>query len=224
MKLMRWFVTGVAKRGLEIMCRIDKSELDKVQERGPLIAYSNHTGSVEVPLMFTQLQPRPVTGLAKIESWDGWFLRWIFNLWGAIPLRRGEADITAMRKTLDALKAGYIIGMSPEGTRNRTGALIEAHPGIVSLALHSNAPLIPIAHWGGENFRANLKHLKRTDFHIRVGEPFYLDSQGEKLTRQVRQRMLDELMYRLAALLPEEYRGVYANPEHATGKYLRRAG
>jgi len=224
MNVMRWFVTRVAKRGLEIMCRIDKSELDKVQARGPLIAYSNHTGSVEVPLMFTQLQPRPVTGLAKIESWDGWFLRWIFNLWGAIPLRRGEADMAAMRKALEALKAGYIIGMSPEGTRNKTGALIEAHPGIVSLALHSNAPLIPIAHWGGENFRVNLKHLKRTDFHIRVGEPFYLDSQGEKLTRQVRQCMLDELMYRLAALLPEEYRGVYANLEHATGKYLRRAG
>ncbi len=224
MNVMRWFVTGVTKSGLEIMCRIDKSELDKVQARGPLIAYSNHTGSVEVPLMFTQLQPRPVTGLAKIESWDGWFLRWIFNLWGAIPLRRGEADMAAMRKALEALKAGYIIGMSPEGTRNKTGALIEAHPGIVSLALHSNAPLIPIAHWGGENFRANLKHLKRTDFHIRVGEPFYLDSQGEKLTRHVRQQMLDELMYRLAALLPEEYRGVYANLEHATGKYLRRAG
>jgi 1-acyl-sn-glycerol-3-phosphate acyltransferase len=223
MKLMRWFVTGVAKRGLEIMCRIDKSELDKVQARGPLIAYSNHTGSIEVPLMFTQLQPRPVTGLAKIESWDGWFLRWIFNLWGAIPLRRGEADMTAMRKALEALKAGYIIGMSPEGTRNKTGALIEAHPGIVSLALHSNAPLIPIAHWGGENFSANLKHLKRTDFHIRVGEPFYLDSQGEKLTRQVRQQMLDELMYRLAVLLPEEYHGVYANLEKATSMYLRKA-
>ena len=224
MNVTRWFVTGVAKNGLEIMCRIDKSELDKVQELGPLIAYSNHTGSVEVPLMFTQLQPRPVTGLAKIESWDGWFLRWIFNLWGAIPLRRGEADMTAMRKALEALKAGYIIGMSPEGTRNKTGALIEAHPGIVSLALHSNAPLIPIAHWGGENFRVNLKHLKRTDFHIRVGESFYLDPQGEKLTRQVRQQMLDELMYRLAALLPEEYRGVYANLGQATGKYLRMAG
>jgi len=219
--MFRMLTIFLARTGLELMCRIDKSDLKKIPARGPLIVYSNHTGQLEVPLMFTELQPRPVTGIAKVETWDGWFLRWIFNLWGAIPIRRGEADMRAMRKALTALEEGYILGIAPEGTRSKTGALIKAHPGIISLALHSGAPLVPLAHWGGENFLPNLKRLKRTDFHIRVGEPFVLDLGGETATKETRQRMVDEMMYKLAILLPEKYRGEYSDLSRATTDFLK---
>lgn len=215
------FITFIARTGLEIMCRIDKADLEKIPNKGPLIAYSNHTGRVEVPIMFSQLLPRPVTGFAKIETWDGWFLHWVFNLWGAIPLRRGEADMVAMRQALQALEKDYILGIAPEGTRSQTKSLLRAHPGVVSLALHSGAPLVPLAHWGGEGFLSNLKRLKRTDFHIRVGAPFRLDPGGERVTKEVRQAMVDEMMYRLAALLPERYRGAYAHMEKASQRYLK---
>lgn len=214
------FVAAATRLGLEVMCRIDKSELHKFPARGPLIAYSNHTGSVEVPIMFTELQPRPVTGLAKIESWDNWFLSWIFNIWGAIPIHRGEADMAAMRKSLDALKDGYILGLSPEGTRNRARGLNRAQPGIVTLALHSGAPLLPLANWGGEDFRRNLGKLKRTDFFIRVGRAFTLDTHGERVTAALRQKIADDLMYKVAALLPEKYRGVYADLDRGSGDYF----
>lgn len=204
-----------------ITCRMDISELDKVPKKGPLIAYSNHTGQIEVPLVFAHLQPRPVTGMAKVETWDNWFLNWVFDTWGAIPVRRGEADVQAMRKSLEALKEGYILGIAPEGTRNKTGQLLRAHPGVVSLAIHSGASLLPLAHWGGEKYLSNLKLLKRTDFHVRVGTPFQLKLEGTKLTREIRQQIADEMMYRLAALLPEEYRGEYANLDVATEQYLR---
>ncbi|MGE5251238.1 MAG: lysophospholipid acyltransferase family protein [Bacteroidota bacterium] len=221
MRTLGKFIAAVARLGLEAMCRIDKSDLHKVPARGPLIAYSNHTGSVEVPILFTELLPRPLTGLAKIESWNGWFLRWVFNAWDAIPLRRGEADMAAMNKALEALQGGYILGMSPEGTRNKTGRLIRGQPGIVTLALHSHAPLLPLANWGGENFLPNLRRLKRTDFYMRVGQPFTLDTHGERVTREVRQRIVDEMMFRVAALLPEKYRGVYADSDRATDYYLK---
>jgi 1-acyl-sn-glycerol-3-phosphate acyltransferase len=142
------------------MCRIDKSDLHKIPPKGPLIIYSNHTGSIEVPILFTQLLPRPITGLAKIETWENWFLSWVFNLWGAIPIRRGEADMLAIRRSLEALQQGYLLGIAPEGTRNKTGALIRANPGIVMLALHSGAALLPMGNWGGENFLKNIKRLR----------------------------------------------------------------
>jgi 1-acyl-sn-glycerol-3-phosphate acyltransferase len=165
--------------------------------------------------------PRPVTGLAKIESWDGWFLRWLFNIWEVIPIRRGELDMTAMHQSFDALQKGYILGIAPEGTRNRTGTLIRAHPGIVTLALHSRAPLLPIANWGGEDFMSNLRQLRRTDFRMAVGRPFELDTHGEHPRADVRQRIADEMMYQVAALLPEKYRGVYSDLDHATQHYLK---
>jgi len=220
MKPVFWIVNTLGKVGTSITCRIDAPDLGKIPRQGPLIVYSNHTGQIEVPLLFVHLQPRPVTGLAKIETWDNWFLHWIFDLWEAIPIRRGVADMEAVRKSLEALEKGYILAIAPEGTRNKTGVLIKAYPGIVTLALRSGTSLLPVVHWGGENFSKNIKHLKRTDFHIRVGEPFKLDPRNGRVTREVRQQMVDEMMYRLAALLPEHYRGAYADLENATEKYI----
>ena len=215
-----WFVTNAVKLGTSVMCRIDAPDLQTFPRKGPFIAYSNHTGQIEVPLMYAHLQPRPITGLAKVETWDGWFLRWVFDLWGAIPIRRGEADIHAMRMSLKVLDNNGILVIAPEGTRNKTGKLLRAQSGIITLALRTGAPLLPLAHWGGENFLPNLKRLKRTDFHIRVGKPFNLDPGDERVTKEVRQKMADEIMYRLSAMLPEYYRGAYADLENATGKYL----
>jgi 1-acyl-sn-glycerol-3-phosphate acyltransferase len=202
-------VSSIVKFGTEILCRIDAPDLHKVPAHGPLIVYSNHTGQIEVAVLFGQLQPRPITGWAKMEAWDNAFLHWLFTLWGVIPVRRGEADTSALRKAIDAIQKGYLFGVAPEGTRNITGRLQRAHPSIVVLAILSGAPLLPVAHWGGENFLKNLARLKRTDFHIRVGDPFCLKLDGGKVAREIRQQILDEMMLRLAELLPTEYRGEY---------------
>lgn len=214
-------IAYIVKFGTSILCRIDAPDLEKVPMHGPLIVYSNHTGQIEVAVLFGQLQPRPLTGWAKIESWDNAFLRWVFNIWGLIPVRRGEADTTALRKAIAALEKGYIFGIAPEGTRNISGKLKRAHPGTVILALHSGAPLLPLAHWGGEDFLRNLARLKRTDFHIRVGEPFYLDVKEVRMTRETRQQIVDEMMYQLASLLPPEYRGEYEKVTESEPVYIK---
>lgn len=222
MNLMKWIVTYGCKFGMDVMCRIDAKELQKVPITGPLIAFMNHTGTIEAPIIYTHLQPRKkLTAIAKVETWNNWFLNWVFTLWGIIPIHRGEADMVAMRKALDALENGYILGISPEGTRSREGKLLRAHGGIAMLALHSGAPLQPLAHWGGENFGSNVKHFKRTNFDIRLGPIFYLDARGERVSKAIRQQMADEMMYQLAKLLPEEYRGEYSNLGNASEKYLR---
>ena len=221
MNFLRWFVYIVIKVGLSILCRMDAPEMHKVPARGPLIAISNHTGQLEVPVMFAWLHPRPVTGWAKIETWDHPFFNWLFNLWGAVPVRRGEADTSALRAALKKIEQGYIFGVAPEGTRNKTGRLLRARPGAAMLALHSKVPIIPIAHWGGEKFLPNLKHLRRTDFHIRVGRPFTIETSGERIGKEERQQIVDEMMYQLAALMPDEYRGEYSDMSKARIKFLK---
>lgn len=202
-------VASIVKFATRTLCRIDAPDIHKVPEHGPLIVISNHTGQLEVAVFFGQLQPRRMTGWAKMEAWDNAFLNWLFNLWGLIPVRRGEGDPSALRKALKALEDGFIFGIAPEGTRNKTGRLNRAHPGAAMLALHSKAPILPLAHWGGENFLKNMAHFKRTDFHIRVGETFLLKLDGVKVTREIRQQIADEMMIRLAVLLPPEYQGAY---------------
>ncbi len=204
-------VSTLVRIGTEILCRIDEPDINKIPAYGPLIGYANHTGQIEIPILFGQLQPRPITAVAKIEVWDNAFLRWVFNFWGVIPIRRGESDASAMRKSVEAVKKGMILGISPEGTRSTSGKLQRAYPGVVTLALLSGAPLIPVAHWGGKEFRKNLVRLKRTDFHIRIGNAIRLKVEGVRMTHEVRQQIVDEMMYRLAELLPEELRGEYAD-------------
>ncbi len=170
--------------------------------------------------MYTRLRPRRVHGMMLAERWNNPLLRWMLDVTETIPLHRGEADMHAIRMGLEVLEKGEILVIAPEGTRSHDGKMQPAHPGVVLLALHSHAPLIPVAFYGAEKYRENLSRLKRTDFHLRVGKPFRLDARGEKVTRQVREKMMDEMMYQLAALIPPEYRGHYADQSAASRRYI----
>jgi 1-acyl-sn-glycerol-3-phosphate acyltransferase len=220
MALSRRLVVASLKGITRLLCRIDAAQLQRVPERGPLILVTNHVNILEIPIIFTQLQPRPVTGLVLATRWDNPALRWLLEVCGAIPLRRGEGDVTAMRRATEALAAGYILAISPEGTRSGHGRLQQGHPGAVLLALRSGAPLLPVVYYGSEAYKQRLRRLQRTDFHIRVGRPFHLDAGAIRTTRHVRRQMIDEVMYQLAALLPPSYRGVYQDLNAATETYL----
>ena len=162
-----------------------------------------------------------MAGFAKAEVWRNPFLRFLARLWGTIPVRRGEVDRSALRQALEALEKGLILGIAPEGTRSGDGRLQRGYPGMVLLALRSGAPLLPVVHYGGELFWRNLARLRRTDFHIVVGQPFYLEAGEIRVTRQVRRQMTDEIMYQMAASLPPANRGVYSDLDSATEQYLR---
>lgn len=214
-------IVVAAFKGLtSLLCRIDDTQLALVPDQGPLIVVTNHVNILEIPIVYTRLQPRPVTGFVAAYRWESHWMRWLLDVYGAIPLRRGKADVAAMRRGIEMLKAGFIVVIAPEGTRSGHGRLQKAHPGAVLLALHSGAPLLPVVFYGGERYRHNLRRLRRTDFHIVVGKPFRLDAGGVKVTRQVRCQMIDEVMYQMAALLPPAYRGVYSDLNAATEKYL----
>jgi 1-acyl-sn-glycerol-3-phosphate acyltransferase len=221
MTLTQRVVTSTIKGLLRFLCRVDDAQLAQVPDRGPLILVANHVNFLEVPLIYTHLRPRPLTGFAKVEAWKNPFIGALFNMGGAIPLYRGEADVSAFRQALRALEAGHILALAPEGTRSGHGRLQRGRAGVVLLALHSSAPLLPLVYYGGELFWRNLPRLRRTDFHIVVGQPFHLDAGGVRVTRQVRQQMIDEVMYQMATLLPPAYRGVYSDLAAATETYLR---
>ncbi|MBI2333490.1 MAG: 1-acyl-sn-glycerol-3-phosphate acyltransferase [Chloroflexi bacterium] len=215
-----WFITFALRIYFWLTLRIDApDDMDKVPAEGPLIIITNHTGQVEVPVFATLLQPRRITGWGKAEAFENLFLRWVFSAWKIIPVHRGEADMAALKSALRMLEENYIFGVAPEGTRNKTGILRRGLPGAAILALKSGAPVLPIVHWGGEDFLKNLKRFKRTDFHIRIGEAFYVRADG-KVTGEMRQEIVDEMMYKIAALMPEQYRGEYGDMSKASEKFL----
>jgi 1-acyl-sn-glycerol-3-phosphate acyltransferase len=203
-----------------VLCAVDDSQLVNVPQQGPLIIVSNHINFMEIPLVYTHLQPRQVTGFAKAETWDNPVMGLLFDLWGAIPLQRGEADTTAFKLAIDALDQGKILAITPEGTRSGTGRLGKGHPGIVTLVRHRDVPILPLAFYGSEKFFTNINRLRRTDFHIRVGRAFRLVFPASMIDRDLRGKIVDEIMYQLAILLPAENRGYYTDLSNMSDKYL----
>lgn len=218
---MKSLVNSVLKFLVNILCRVDAREVSKVPMQGPLILIGNHVNFLEVPVMYFQLLPRDMTGFAAAKSWKNPFFRFLFDLWGAIPIRRWEADLSALKKGIKALDQGKILAIAPEGTRSGNGKLQTGYPGVVLLALKSGAPMLPVSYYGGEDFWKNLRRLRKTDFHIVVGRPFILRSTGSGVTSEVRQKMLDEIMYQLASILPPQYRGVYSDQSKVTQDYIQ---
>jgi 1-acyl-sn-glycerol-3-phosphate acyltransferase len=220
MTLSHFFVVTTLRSLTSTICRIDDTQLARVPNQGPLIIATNHVNIIEIPIIYTRLQPRPVSGMVLADRWENPLLAWILDVGETIPLRRGEPDIGALRTAIERLKAGCMIIIDPEGTRSGDGRLQKGNPGAVLLALRSGAPLLPVVFHGSECYKENLRRLRRTDFAIEVGRPFHLDAGGRRVTRQVRQQMIDEVMYQMAALLPPAYRGVYSDLDAATEEYL----
>jgi 1-acyl-sn-glycerol-3-phosphate acyltransferase len=220
MTASHWVVMNSLKGVTRLLCRVEYTRLQAVPDHGPLIMVCNHINFIEAPVMYTHLMPRPVTTMAKVETWDNRWIGGLFDLVEAIPVERGTADLSAIHAGLEALEKGKILVITPEGSRSGDGRLQKGQPGVVTLALHSGAPLLPVVYYGNEALHHNIRRLRRTNFHIRVGQPFRLDAHSKTVTRPVRQQMVDEIMFQMAALLPPQYRGAYAELGQMTREYI----
>ena len=220
MRLDYWAAMLTARGLTRLLCRIDAESLKSIPEQGPLILVCNHINAIELGVVFPRLHPRTFTGFAKSETWDNPILGPIFNIWEIIPIQRGQPDITALRQGLKVLEAGNILVITPEGTRSGDGRLQQGHPGVAMVALHSGAPIMPLVYYGNETFYQNVRHLRRTDFSVRVGKPFQVVTRG-KVTTEMRRQITDEIMYQMARLLPPQNRGFYSDLSGASSHYLR---
>jgi len=220
MTLTGRFTTFIIILLLKIFCKVEGAQLESVPHKGPLILVINHINFLEVPLIYTLLLPREVCGIIKKETWNGWFVGMLAKEWGAIPINRETPGISTFKETGKALKEKKMLCIAPEGTRSGNGVLAKGQQGVVFLALKNRVPILIVAHYGIENFWYNIKRLKRTHVTFVVGKPFMLASEM-KTTKNGYQEMTDQIMVRMASMLPEHYRGVYADMKVTSDKYIR---
>jgi len=213
-------MTLLIRKILTLLCIVEGNGLDSIPLHGPLLLVTNHINFLEVPLLYSLLFPRNICGIAKKETWDNWFLRILFNAWEAIPIDREKPNKTTFRLINKALENRKIVGIAPEGTRSETGVLGEGLQGVAYIALQNRIPLMIIAHYGGEEFWRNLRRFRRTKITISVSPPFMLVSET-KTSKEVQHEMTEQIMTRLAAMLPEQYRGVYKNLDIISDQYVK---
>jgi 1-acyl-sn-glycerol-3-phosphate acyltransferase len=214
------FVNGMVRKYVELIIRPHIEQLNSVPMKGPYLIAGNHVNTMDGMVMFTYIQPRPLTTLSKEENFANPLNRMVSEAWGAIPIKRGTVDNTAMNLCLEALKEGKMLAILPEGHRSGDGVMSQGKPGILPLAVKSGAPIVPVGFHGHEDYWKNVRSFRKTDFYLEVGQPFRIKATMRDLDREHRQIITDELMYRIAMLLPEKYRGYYSDLSKATTNYL----
>ena len=196
-------------RKLEVVGR------EHIPREGGLILASNHLNNADPPAVALAIQPRYPMYMAKREM-IGWpILGPAFRAFGAFPVRRGEADLSALHAAIDLVRDGALLVMFPEGTRSRTGGLTRGHPGTAIIGLRTGAPILPVAVTGTEGVVwpwIFLKPYSIKHVNVTIGEPFRLPP-VERITTEATAEATDLIMRRIAALLPSQYRGVYADIE-----------
>jgi len=215
-RVLRWLITNI---GFRWLAKVDRLiGLENIPSSGSAIIMINHIAFVD-PIVVLGNLPRNIVPMAKAESskipiWG------IFpGLWGAIPVHRGEADREALMRALAVLAAGEIVLVAPEGTRHN--AIQDVKGGIAYLAYKSNSPIVPVAVEGTQGFPTlNRKRWSQPGAIVTFGRPFRFKQFSGRLPRETLKQMTDEAMYKLAALLPEERRGIYTDLSKATSEFI----
>jgi 1-acyl-sn-glycerol-3-phosphate acyltransferase len=191
---------------VRLLTRAHIEGLDRIPDSGPLIVVSNHLHYFDTAAVGATL-PRPSYVLAAEKYEHHILFGPILRIAGAIFINRGEADRAALRQARAVLQDDHCLAIAIEGTRSQSGALAEGKQGTAYLATRADAPIIPVVVWGTENIIPAWFRLRRAEVHVVYGEPFRLPA-GRARADDL-DRYTEQIMIRLARLLPIDYRGVY---------------
>ena len=183
-----------------------------VRDGTPYIVATSHISRLDTPFLMLSTHRQDIIAMVAREYEKAPFFGWFLNKLGVIWISRTGYDLSAFREASVRLKNNWIVGIAPEGTRSRTQKLLEGKPGAALLAIRNQVPVIPAAVLGSTNvFQSNLR-LKKARVEVRFGTPFLLpQTHDEKPTKDLLQQAADEIMCRIAMLLPEDRRGFYAD-------------
>jgi 1-acyl-sn-glycerol-3-phosphate acyltransferase len=210
---MKYIIRGLIRFLFNLIARVEVRGYENLPKDSSFVIATNHLGFVDVPIAFYALDRWDMFVLIA-EKWGKIDLvRWVGKYFNFIFIDRFNPDIKALRKVISLMESNNILVIAPEGTRSRTGALIEAKPGVSYLATKLNRPIVPVAITGTEdkNLFGNLKRLRRSHITLTAGQVFSLPPLPRENRDEVLKRYTDEIMCHIAALLPEKYRGVYAD-------------
>ena len=206
----RRIMRGIIRFLFKVLARVEVSGLENIPPTGGCILCANHLGIIDSAFVFIILEREDVTGFVAEKYQKNIFVSWLVRIVHGIWLNRGEADTEAIRRARERLQQGWGLGIAPEGTRSKTGALTPGKSGVAFLAAKTGVPVVPMAITGTEKIFSEFRRLRRPRLTLTVGKPFFLPG-FERQDREVALlRNTEEIMCRIAAMLPARYRGVYA--------------
>ncbi len=211
-------IARLALDGLWSLLATETVEGKENLPEGPVLFICNHLSNADGITLARALRPRTVYFLAGVKLQTTASTKLGTEVVDTIPINPGTPDIEALRKALSVLKAGDSVLIFPEGGRSRRGGLIRARRGASLLAAKARVPVVPLALTGTEKLMPindadmSKERMRSADLKVRIGRPFRVEDLKAEIAgaEDERQALVDAMMKRIAALLPPEYRGDYA--------------
>ena len=220
---MRYILRTIIRLLFNLIAHVEVRGYEYVPEEGNFVIATNHLGIIDAPMAFYALDRWDLFVLIG-EKWEkNRFFRWLGKYFNFIYIDRFNPDIKALRKVMKLMDEEKNLVIAPEGTRSRTGALIEGKPGVSYLATRLGQPIVPVAIAGTEDkvIFGNLKRLRRSHVSLTAGPAFTLPPLPRENRNEVLKQYTDEIMCHIAVMLPEKYWGVYK--DHPRLKELLKA-
>jgi 1-acyl-sn-glycerol-3-phosphate acyltransferase len=189
------FVRGLLNPILRLLFRVRVFGDSSLGDVDGCIVYANHTNYLD-PVVLGCIAKRQVKFMAKKELFDIKPLGYIVKKLGTFPVRRGEADLTAVKTAIKVLKNGEVLGIFPEGTRNKNkdGKFLDAEPGLSMIAVKSKVPVIPVA------IISTYKPF--SPITIKFGKPIFLDEYyDKKFSIEEHRKLSNSLMDKIKDLM-----------------------
>lgn len=211
-RLARWLMRPAFRGIFHLLSQVRLTGLEHIPRRGPYLVAMNHVSLYEPPLILA-FWPVALEAAGAVDIWEKPGQSTLARLYGGIPVHRGEYDRLLLQTMLRVLRSGRPLVIAPEGGRSHTPGLRPAKPGVAYLVEAAAVPVLPVGIVGTtDDFMRRALRFERPLLELRIGAPLDLpavEGKGEA-RRLARQRNTDRIMQAIAALLPEEYRGVYA--------------
>lgn len=183
----------------------------------PTIFVCNHLSNADGLVLEKELKAIDPTFVAGVKLSNNVVTRIGLKIVKTTNIDPEGADVKGLKKAITLVKEGESLLIFPEGTRSRVGSLIEAKKGILVIARMTGAPIMPLGLYGTDkllpiNTKGDMgsETLNHADVHIRFGQQFRLPKRTAKQSKKAYEDFATEyIMKKIAALLPENYRGVY---------------
>lgn len=199
----------------DVLAPVEVNGLENFALAGPggFILAANHVSYFDPPLVFIHIPPGRNMIAFGADKYRGHRLfAFVLRQVGVIWVNRDTPTPTVIKAAVQVLRNGDVLGVAPEGTRSReTHALLEGKTGAAYLAITAGVPIIPLGLVHTEKIAGSLKRLRRARVQVNIGKPLRFTAPARHEREAKLQEYTTELMCQLAALLPAEYRGVYAD-------------
>jgi 1-acyl-sn-glycerol-3-phosphate acyltransferase len=208
------FAMGLLRLILRIISHLTVYGLENLPSKDTsFIGVANHIGRLDPAYVFAMLNRDDIIMLVAEKYEENIISRILVRFVDGIFVDRYNADLNAMREVFRRIKKGGVLVIAPESTRSRSGVLLQGWDGASYIAAKSGLPILPVGVTGSGDKEVvdRLKHFKRLNVLAHVGPTFSLPPLDNKNRAEQLAGYTDEIMCRIAVLLPEENRGVYAD-------------